>query len=130
MRADAIKNARRRISNKRLTIAAAVYEWAAIGSNCSRVRLLFVTQDFAPSVGGIQTYCRELASRLAPSCRELVVVAPAARGASEIDRTLPYRVHRLPVVADRGAMAAASSLAIPALCRGGRFDVVFHAQWS
>jgi phosphatidyl-myo-inositol dimannoside synthase len=27
-------------------------------------------------------------------------------------------------------MAAASSLAIPALCRGGRFDVVFHAQWN
>ena len=31
-----------------------------IASNSNDVRLLFVTQDFPPSIGGIQPYCREL----------------------------------------------------------------------
>jgi phosphatidylinositol alpha-1,6-mannosyltransferase len=55
------------------------------------------------------------------------VVAPADAGHEEVDRALPYRVHRLPVRSDR--MAAATVVALPALCRGRRFDAVLHAQW-
>jgi phosphatidylinositol alpha-1,6-mannosyltransferase len=91
------------------------------------MRLLMVTQDFPPVVGGIQTYCYELARRFAVACERLEVVAPADRGHEEVDRELPYRVHRLPVRSDR--MALATVVALPALCRGGRYDAIFHAQW-
>jgi phosphatidylinositol alpha-1,6-mannosyltransferase len=91
------------------------------------MKLLMVTQDFPPVVGGIQTYSYELARRFAAACERFEVVAPADRGHEDVDRDLPYPVHRLPVRSDR--MAAATILALPALCRGRGFDATFHAQW-
>ncbi|PSQ74943.1 MAG: glycosyltransferase family 1 protein, partial [Bacteroidetes bacterium QH_6_63_17] len=40
------------------------------------MRLLFVTQDFPPDVGGIQTYSWEVAHRLADRVAHLTVMAP------------------------------------------------------
>jgi phosphatidylinositol alpha-1,6-mannosyltransferase len=91
------------------------------------VRLLMVTQDFPPAVGGIQTYSYELARRFAAACERFEVVAPADHGHEAVDRELPYPVHRLPVRSDR--MALATVVALPALCRHKQFDATFHAQW-
>ena len=91
------------------------------------MKVLLVTQDFPPMVGGIQTYCFELAQRFAQACERFEVVAPADEGHEEVDRALPYKVHRLPVRSDR--MAAATLVALPALCRGRKFDAILHAQW-
>ena len=84
-----------------------------------------VTQDFPPSVGGIQTYCRELGLRLAEALEGFAVLAPAGGAAG-----VPFKVHRVPLVSSRAAMAAATVTAVPAVCRAGRYDVVLHAQWN
>ncbi|OLR95148.1 glycosyltransferase family 4 protein [Actinokineospora bangkokensis] len=57
-------------------------------------RTLLVTNDFPPRPGGIQTYVHNLASRL-PG-HDLVVYAPAWRGAAEFDAAQPFAVVRHP----------------------------------
>lgn len=92
------------------------------------MRLLLVSQDFPPHVGGVQTYALELARRLAPRCDALEVVAPAAPGAEALDRTLPFTVHRV-----RSSTDALIVRAVPTLvqrARTGRFDATLHAQWT
>ncbi len=90
------------------------------------MRLLMITQDFPPQTGGIQTYSAELGQRFAAACEHFEMVAPADPGHEQVDASLPYRVHRLPVPSDRMVFATA---------RHGRrisaagFDAVFHAQW-
>ncbi|HEX6684515.1 MAG TPA: glycosyltransferase family 4 protein [Candidatus Limnocylindrales bacterium] len=60
----------------------------------NHARVLLVTNDFPPRVGGIQQYCHDLMSGLAP---ELVTVfAPSWPGAEEFDSAAPYRVIRHP----------------------------------
>jgi phosphatidyl-myo-inositol dimannoside synthase len=90
------------------------------------MRLLVITQDFPPQVGGIQTYCAELALRLYARCERLEVVAPRDPGWEAVDAGLPYRVHRLPLGAD--GMRATTVAATPVIARRG-FDATLHAQW-
>lgn len=92
------------------------------------MRVLLVSQDFPPHVGGIQTYCLELARRLARWCEALEVVAPAAPGCEALDPTLPFAVRRV-----RSSTDALVARGLPALWSRawrGRFDVAFHAQWT
>lgn len=92
------------------------------------MRLLFVTQDFPPDVGGIQTYSWELAPRLARLCDQFRLVAPARPGDTEIDASLDFPVHRLPIRSDLLVLRA-----IPAIFRLARrmsIDVAFHVQWQ
>ncbi|MCK9903963.1 alpha-(1-2)-phosphatidylinositol mannosyltransferase [Parafrankia colletiae] len=58
------------------------------------MRVLAVTNDFPPRPGGIQAYVHNFASRL-PS-DEIVVYAPAWRGAAEFDAAAPFPVVRHP----------------------------------
>lgn len=90
------------------------------------MRLLMITQDFPPVVGGIQTYSFELSRRLAARCEHFELVAPYHPRARRVDPELPFTVHRLPVTSD--GMAAATLLAWPWLTRRS-FDAVFHVQW-
>jgi phosphatidylinositol alpha-1,6-mannosyltransferase len=92
------------------------------------VRLLVVSQDFPPHVGGIQTYALELARRLASACEVLEVIAPTAPGARELDRTLPFPVHR--IRSSTNALAVTAAPTIMMLTRGRRFDAALHAQWT
>lgn len=55
-------------------------------------RTLVVADKFPPVLGGIQTFACHLTAGL-PADR-VTVVAPAAPGAEQFDRTLPYRVVR------------------------------------
>jgi phosphatidylinositol alpha-1,6-mannosyltransferase len=55
---------------------------------------LLVTNDFPPRAGGIQGYLADLAGRLPDG--EIVVYAPAWRGAAEHDAAAGYPVHRHP----------------------------------
>lgn len=57
-------------------------------------RTLLVTNDFPPRTGGIQNYLHALAGALPAD--ELVVYAPAWRGAAAFDREQPYPVVRHP----------------------------------
>jgi phosphatidylinositol alpha-1,6-mannosyltransferase len=57
-------------------------------------RTLLVTNDFPPRAGGIQSYLHELTQRLPAD--DLVVYAPAWKGADDFDAGQPFRVVRHP----------------------------------
>ena len=92
------------------------------------MRLLLLTQDFPPDVGGIQTYCAELARRFAASCDAFAVMAPRVAGDEEVDAALPYPVHR--VTATSNTLPFRAIRPLRRLLREGDFDVVLHAQWQ
>lgn len=56
-------------------------------------RVLLVTNDFPPKVGGIQVVQEELCARLDPA--RLAVLASGHPGAARFDASLPYRVRRV-----------------------------------
>jgi phosphatidylinositol alpha-1,6-mannosyltransferase len=92
------------------------------------MRLLFVTQDFPPDVGGIQTYSKELAPRLAARCERVLLLAPARPNDDAVDAALDVPVERLPVRPDLLVLGA-----LPHIVRRTRhesFDVAFHVQWQ
>jgi len=92
------------------------------------VRLLVVSQDFPPHVGGIQTYTLELARRLVQWCETLEVIAPTAPNSQELDATLPFRVHR--IHSSTNALAVTAVPTILVRTRAARFDAALHAQWN
>ncbi|MEF8795264.1 MAG: glycosyltransferase family 4 protein, partial [Salinivenus sp.] len=93
-----------------------------------RMRLLVVTQDFPPDVGGIQTYSWELARRLSAKASALEVVAPARPAAAAVDRAAPFRVTR---VSGRPDLLPLTGLpAVYRRARALRPDRALHAQWQ
>ena len=58
------------------------------------MRHLFVTNDFPPKLGGIESYLTNLCKGFNPD--DVVVVAPTRDGHAAIDEHLPYEVVRLP----------------------------------
>lgn len=58
------------------------------------MRHLFVTNDFPPKQGGIESYLTTLCAGFDPD--DVVVVAPARRGHEVVDRMLGYTIVRLP----------------------------------
>lgn len=59
-----------------------------------RVRLLEITNDFPPMLGGIENYTYSMVNRWPAG--EVVVVAPEVPGAAEFDRTAGYEIVRIP----------------------------------
>lgn len=91
------------------------------------MRLLLVTTEFPPDIGGTQTYAFELARRLAPLVEKFAVVSLCRPGSEEIDRTLPFRVHR--VDASYNTFCLKSRSLIAQLGRSGEFDRIFCISW-
>lgn len=91
------------------------------------MRLLMVTQDFPPVVGGIQTYSYQLALRFAMRCEAFEVIAPSHPESASVDDECPFRVTRVPVSSNGMRVAVLPWLI--AAARRGRFDTVFLAQW-
>lgn len=92
------------------------------------MRLLFVTQDFPPEVGGIQTYSWEVAQGLAERASHLEIVAPAHPGAEEVDRRAPFTINRV-----WGRPDLLPGTAFPTVLHRTRHlrpDVTLHAQWQ
>lgn len=90
------------------------------------MRLLVVSQDFPPAVGGVQTWADRVARALARSC-EVTVLAPAAPGDAAHDARMPCRVLRWRAP-HTSAFGAIVPLALPwALERSGA-RVVLCAQ--
>lgn len=92
------------------------------------MKLLVVSQDFPPRIGGIQTYTLELARRLAAWCERLEVIAPHAPDCEALDATLPFFVHRVKSSSDWLLARGAPSIVTRA--RAGRYDAAFFAQWT
>ena len=92
------------------------------------MRVLLLTQDYPPAVGGIQTFARELASRLRIRCTGLRVLAPAHPGDGAFDRRSGVATTRVRCRPERLPAAL-----LPALVRHavfGRADVALHMQWQ
>jgi len=92
------------------------------------MRLLLITKDFPPDIGGIQTYAAELARRFAHQCESFAVVAPRIPGAETVDRELPYDVVR--VRGTRNSFAPSVLACLPWLKARYRFNAVLGAQWQ
>ncbi len=91
------------------------------------MRLLFLTQDFPPDVGGTQTYALELARRFAPLCDDFAVMAPVVDGCESWDKDFPFDVYRV-----RSSYDSFSVRAFPLmrhLVRRREFEASFHVQW-
>jgi phosphatidylinositol alpha-1,6-mannosyltransferase len=92
------------------------------------MRLLVVTQDFPPEIGGIQTYTWELVRRWAHRDARLAVLAPDADDPADVDASLPVPVTRVSTRPDLLPVAGAPALL--RIARKHRVDVTFHAQWQ
>jgi len=92
------------------------------------MRLLFVTQDFPPDRGGIQTYSWAMAQRLARRTEALEVIAPRHPEAASVDSQASFPITRLP---GRPPLLPFSLLPLlPFRARSLKADVAFHAQWQ
>lgn len=89
------------------------------------VRLLEITNDFPPTLGGIENYAFSLASGWEPA--EVVVLARLVPGSAELDRTLPFEVVREPA---RRTLLPTRDLfrKAAALVRARSIDVVHFAS--
>jgi phosphatidylinositol alpha-1,6-mannosyltransferase len=91
------------------------------------VRLVLVTQDFAPRSGGIQTWAVELSKRLASACEAFCVIAPDVPGGREADAELGFRVHR---AGSPNTLVLAAAPELLRLATEEGFERSLHAQWS
>ena len=92
------------------------------------MRLLFITQDFPPDIGGIQTYSWEVAHRFADRVAHLTVMAPDRPEAASVDRAASFPIVRLPGRSDLLPLFLLPTL--PARARRMQADIAFHAQWQ
>lgn len=88
------------------------------------MRHLFVTNDFPPKTGGIESYLSGLCSGFDPD--DIVVVAPAREGYEAVDATLDYEVVRL--AGNYLRASAANAKAIAQLAKVHRVDAVHFLQ--
>lgn len=94
------------------------------------MKILLLTSEFSPAMGGIGTYAREVATAAANLGAEITVVAPDyTRDLSSDDRALPFEVRRY-----RGGLHSMRDL--PAKIRLTRdqvtadsYDIVHAADW-
>lgn len=92
------------------------------------MRILWVSQDFPPDRGGVQTYSAELVRALVARGHAVQVVAPARPGAAAYDADHPAQVIR--VRCPRDAMPVASIPAVVAATRRSGVDAIVAAQWG
>lgn len=94
------------------------------------MRLLFITQDFPPGIGGIQTYSVEYASRLSRWCRDFLLICPHdndQKGEMD-DVEYNFDIHRVEVRSH--LLFYPLSRILPDLLQQRKFDATFHAQWQ
>ncbi|AXJ01902.1 phosphatidylinositol alpha-1,6-mannosyltransferase [Cyclonatronum proteinivorum] len=90
--------------------------------------LLYITQDFPPGFGGINTYSAELCVRFAEYFGRLTVVAPYQPGCEAWDEMQPYNVVRIKCKSAFLGWVVKSR--IPKLLEEVQPDILFHAQWT
>jgi phosphatidyl-myo-inositol dimannoside synthase len=94
------------------------------------LNILLLTSEFAPAMGGIGTYAREIAAAASRLGAEVTVLAPDyAQQTGESDRSLPFEVVRF-----RGGLHSMRDLPRKIMLarrgvRGRRYDVVHAADW-
>ncbi|PAU95672.1 glycoside hydrolase [Aliifodinibius salipaludis] len=92
------------------------------------MNLLFITQDFPPKTGGIETYSFELAKRFQNRVDKFGVVAPSHPHASGTDSEMPFEVVRVPI--KDSLLPVAAPITLLSLIGNRLIDTVLHAQWQ
>ena len=92
------------------------------------MRLAFITQDFPPETGGIQTYSFEIAKHLSSLCDTFILIAPAKKNQAIIDNALPYPVVRIPC--SNTLLGFYLKRHLPKIIQEYKIDMTFHAQWQ
>ncbi len=92
------------------------------------MRLLLITQDFPPDIGGIQTYSISHAAHLSGWCEWFGVLCPAKREAPAVDGQLSWPVFR--IRSGNATLGVHLHRKLPPLLRRYRVDAVFHTQWQ
>ena len=94
------------------------------------LNILLLTSEFAPAMGGIGTYAREIAAAASRLGAKVTVLAPDyARQTDDDDRSLPFEVVRF-----RGGLHSMRDMPAKIMLarrgvRGDRYDVVHAADW-
>lgn len=92
------------------------------------MRLMMVSQDFPPAVGGVQSYAFEVASRLVGRAERTVCVAPSAVGSVPFDTMAPVEIRR--VLGTSDWLPVTGAFVVPRIARALRADVALHVQWQ
>ncbi len=92
------------------------------------MRIIVVSQDFPPDVGGIQTYTIELARRFATYTTNISVIAPKKKFSEKNDKKEPYKVHRIPSANTTLPFSLLAEL--PIISHKEKPEIVFHTQWQ
>src|SRR5690625_1628150 len=94
------------------------------------MRLLFITQDFPPGIGGSSTYCVESALLLSRWCRDVLLISPQDNDhKGEVDHVeYNFDIHRVEVRSH--LLFYPLSRILPDLVQHRKFDASFHAQWQ
>lgn len=92
------------------------------------MKLLFITQDFPPGYGGIQTYSHEHAIRLAEECDDFAVICPDSSGTISEDSDYNFDVKR--IKASDHLLYVQLFKILPVFLKSRKFNATFHAQWQ
>lgn len=92
------------------------------------MKLLFITQDFPPGYGGIQTYSHEHAIRLAEQCEDFAVICPESNGVQSDDSDYSFDVKR--IKANDHLLYVQLFKMLPDFLKNRTFNATFHAQWQ
>lgn len=91
------------------------------------MKIDLITQDFPPVIGGIQTYCAEIAARMSDADVQITVIAPSHKSSQEFDSTVNYPVIRYSC--PNSYLGWRLLFGYPQRLNSGAIDAVFHAQW-
>ncbi len=92
------------------------------------MRLLFITQDFPPQTGGIQTYSYELSKRIANKADYFCVLAPNNKGSTNFDEKSTFNIRRFNI--PNTLLFLILLIRLPRIIKEKSIDTVFHAQWQ
>ena len=92
------------------------------------MRLLVVTADFPPTVGGMQVYSWELARAWASRASALMLIAPAHAHSGDVDSAAPFPVRRVRYPGDSFVFSA--TMAIRRAIADHRPDAIFATSWA
>ena len=98
------------------------------------MRVLVVTNDLPPRVGGIQYYVDQLGRGLVSAGDEVVLLGSSSEGADAFDRTAPYEVvrERTPVLLPTPTVARHATRLVEAVASSELSWVVgvqWHPEW-
>lgn len=88
----------------------------------------FITQDFPPETGGIQTYTYEHAKELSKNGRHVIVIAPYKPQSSEWDEKQNFEVLRFSI--SNSLLFIPLLFKLPFLAKKQKINTVIHAQWQ